>query len=64
MKNQPIKTSDLTNIHNGDYVKHKNFGKGKVIEISGEGANKQATVFFNNYGNRKLLLKFAKLEIL
>ena len=64
VKNQPIKTSDLTNIHNGDYVKHKNFGKGKVIEISGEGANRQATVFFNNYGNRKLLLKFAKLEIL
>ena len=45
-------------------VKHSRFGEGKVLSISGEGNNKKATIFFNGIGQKQLLLKFAKLEIL
>lgn len=51
-------------IANGMQVKHNKFGKGKVISIDGEGSNKKATVFFNGIGQKQLLLKFARLEIL
>ena len=45
-------------------VRHNQFGTGKVINISGDGNNKKAIVFFNGIGQKQLLLKFAKLEIL
>ena len=45
-------------------VKHSRFGEGKVLSISGEGSNKKATVFFTGIGQKELLLKFAKLEII
>ena len=45
-------------------VKHSRFGEGKILSIFGEGSNKKATVFFNGIGQKQLLLKFAKLEIL
>ncbi len=63
-KNINISESDLSKITNGMQVKHNRFGEGKVINISGEGNNKKATVFFNGIGQKQLLLKFAKLEIL
>jgi len=63
-KNITINSSDLSKIANGMEVKHSRFGKGKVLNISGEGSNKKATVFFNGIGQKQLLLKFAKLEIL
>jgi DNA helicase-2/ATP-dependent DNA helicase PcrA len=45
-------------------VKHASFGKGKVLSIFGEGSNKKAMVFFTGIGQKQLLLKFAKLEII
>lgn len=62
-KNYNINKSDLSNLHNGQVVKHSKFGTGKIINIEGEGGNKKATVFFNGIGKKQLLLKFAKLEI-
>ncbi|MFZ5553617.1 MAG: ATP-dependent helicase [Bacteroidota bacterium] len=44
----------------GNNVKHEKFGKGKVIHID----NDKATVFFPEVGQKQLLLKFAKLEVL
>ena len=61
--NTSINESDLSGIENGMNVKHSRFGEGKVLSISGEGSNKKATVFFNGIGQKQLLLKFAKLEI-
>ena len=55
---------NLNNIKNGMQVEHNKFGKGKVLNISGEGSNKKATIFFNGIGQKQLLLKFARLEIL
>ena len=63
-KNIKINESNLRNISSGIEVNHKKFGKGKIISISGEGSNKKAIVFFNNFGSKQLLLKFAKLDII
>ena len=62
--NNPIKSSNLEEITVGLRVKHSRFGIGKVLNLSGEGSNKKATVFFNEIGQKQLLLKFAKLEII
>ena len=62
--NHNIQRSDLTKLKNGQLVKHEKFGTGKIINLEGEGGNKKATVFFNGIGQKQLLLKFAKLEIL
>ena len=62
--NSPIKHSDLKELNTGSKVKHSRFGSGKVLSVSGIGSNKKATIFFNEVGQKQLLLKFAKLEIL
>ena len=62
--NHNIQKSDLTKLKNGQLVKHEKFGTGKIINLEGEGGNKKATVFFNGIGQKQLLLKFARLEIL
>lgn len=51
-------------IQTGMNIEHRKFGKGKVISTEGNGSNKKATVFFTNYGQKQLLLKFAKIKIL
>ena len=63
-KDIDINESDLNKIVTGMRVKHSIFGEGKVVNISEEGSNRKATVFFNGIGKKELLLKFAKLEIL
>lgn len=48
----------------GQNVSHEKFGKGKVLQIEGNEPNVKATIFFPAVGQKQLLLKFAKLEIL
>ncbi|MCK9203235.1 MAG: exodeoxyribonuclease V subunit gamma [Bacteroidales bacterium] len=55
--------SDIEAIQAGMEVVHDHFGKGKVINIEGLGPNKKATVFFQEIGQKQLLLRFAKLRI-
>ena len=52
------------NINVDDNVFHERFGKGKVIEIEFDGNNSRATINFQNSGQKKVLLRFAKLKIL
>jgi DNA helicase-2/ATP-dependent DNA helicase PcrA len=47
----------------GYNVLHERFGKGKIIKIEGDGAEKKAVIFFPQEGSKTLLLKFAKLEV-
>ena len=47
----------------GTKVSHAKFGMGKVVNLEGESPNEKATVFFPSVGQKQLLLKFAKLEI-
>jgi len=49
-------------VQRGSIVLHETFGKGKVIEISGRGDARKATVQFEGYGIKNLILKFAKLR--
>ena len=54
---------DPRDIQAGMMVEHQRFGKGKVQQIDGAFPNLKATVFFQNAGQKQLLLKFAKLKI-
>ncbi len=57
-------TSDSPDkIQSGMVVEHQRFGQGKVLKIEGIAPNLKATVFFQNAGQKKLLLKFARLKI-
>lgn len=55
--------SHLKNLQAGMTVKHERFGTGKVVQVEGTFPNTKATVLFETAGQKQLLLKFAKLEI-
>jgi len=48
----------------GNSVMHERFGKGEVINMEGVGADRKAEIRFEVGGIKKLLLRFAKLEII
>nr|WP_201309325.1 UvrD-helicase domain-containing protein [Flavobacterium sp. MK4S-17] len=48
----------------GNMVMHERFGRGKVLNLEGVGADKKAEIQFEVGGIKKLLLRFAKLDIL
>ena len=56
--------SDPDSIRPGQQVLHLKFGLGKVVAVEEVGAQKKATVFFNAKGQKVLLLKYAKLQIM
>lgn len=56
------KTADQLELKVGYNVKHERFGQGKVVGLEGSPPVK-ATVFFPGVGNKQLLLKFARLEV-
>ncbi|MCD4683752.1 MAG: UvrD-helicase domain-containing protein, partial [Bacteroidales bacterium] len=49
----------IEKIFPGVEVEHARFGKGKVINVEGNGPSKKAAVFFKNVGQKQLLLKYA-----
>jgi DNA helicase-2/ATP-dependent DNA helicase PcrA len=59
----PIDNSHLRNLQVGQTVKHERFGTGQVLQLEGNFPNTKATVHFDQGGQKQLLLKFAKLEI-
>ena len=56
--------SNYIDINKGDHIIHNRFGKGKVIETEGEGADKKAEVKFGSSGVKRILLKFAKYKLI
>ncbi len=48
----------------GVVVAHARFGKGQVLQIEGEGQDQKAEIDFEVGGVKKLLLRFAKLQIM
>jgi DNA helicase-2/ATP-dependent DNA helicase PcrA len=52
------------NLEEGSQVNHTRFGRGKVLKIEGIGNDKKAEIQFENGDVKKLLLRFAKLEVL
>lgn len=45
----------------GETVMHDHFGRGSIERLQGAGVNARATVHFNQYGSKTLLLQYAKL---
>lgn len=48
----------------GNIVIHERFGKGEVVSLEGAGADKKAEIKFEVGGIKKLLLRFAKLDVI
>jgi DNA helicase-2/ATP-dependent DNA helicase PcrA len=48
----------------GNIVMHERFGKGEVMSLEGVGSDKKAEIRFEVGGIKKLLLKFAKLQVI
>ena len=55
---------DAGGLHPGAYVRHATLGKGVVLHLDGEGENAKLTVFFDKAGKRKLVRRYAPLEVL
>ncbi len=62
--NKSFDPSLLKDLQVGMNVQHERFGTGKVVSMEGVFPNNKATVFFDGVGQKQLLLKFARLEIL
>src|SRR5690606_20765762 len=58
-----FKPSNTHNLQEGMRVEHPKFGFGKVATVEMEGANRKALIQFENFGDKTLLLSFAKLRI-
>ncbi len=61
--NVDFKPDDPSLIEEGMIVRHAKFGLGEVVIIEGAEPNKKAKVNFEVVGEKQLLLKFAKLQI-
>ncbi len=55
--------SDTSDLQAGMKVEHPKFGYGMVVEMDESGANRKAKVSFDDFGEKTLLLSFAKLRI-
>ncbi len=52
----------MTSFRVGERVEHNRFGAGKILEITGQVPDMKAKIAFDKYGEKLLLLKFAKLR--
>ncbi|MCL6257874.1 UvrD-helicase domain-containing protein [Aquiflexum sp. TKW24L] len=59
-----FKPSNTNNLKEGAKVEHPKFGFGLVSKIETEGINRKASIQFDNFGEKTLLLSFAKLRII
>ncbi|MDR3706095.1 MAG: exodeoxyribonuclease V subunit gamma [Paludibacteraceae bacterium] len=57
-------TKEINGLHEGALIEHAIFGQGTVISLSGEGSDARAIVSFDSVGQKNLLLKYAKLNII
>lgn len=55
--------SDTSRLEAGQEVEHQKFGFGKVTRIEGSAHNPVATIVFENNGEKKIMLNYAKLRI-
>ena len=49
-------------LHIGERVSHDTFGVGTVVSVAGEGDKAEATINFGQYGEKRLLLRYAPVE--
>ncbi len=56
--------SDTSGLQEGQKVEHAKFGFGTVQKMEGAAHNRIATVLFENNGEKKIMLNYAKLKII
>lgn len=56
--------TDYSSLKTGLRVKHDRFGSGTIMALEGNSSDMKATVVFDAVGEKKLLLRFAKLDII
>ncbi|CAI8368447.1 MAG: ATP-dependent DNA helicase PcrA [Flavobacteriales bacterium] len=61
-RNTPINANLKINFSEGENVSHEKFGTGKIVKIEGFGNDTKAIVKFKKFGEKNLLLRFAKLN--
>ncbi len=66
----PVRTADpnfqaspISDLKVGQRVEHNRFGFGVILELTGSIADRTAVVKFDDYGEKKLILKYAKFRI-
>ena len=59
---QPRPTLSATELAVGDRVRHRHWGPGKVVSLTGAGDRAEAVVEFDEAGRKRLLLAWAPLE--
>ena len=52
----------MSSFHVGDRIEHNRFGVGKVLNITGEVPDIKANIVFEKFGEKILLLKYAKIR--
>ena len=58
------KHTSIGDLRIGTRVLHKRFGEGEIMELEGSGENAKAVVAFDAGDTKKLLLRFAQLQVL
>ncbi|MCQ2153931.1 MAG: UvrD-helicase domain-containing protein [Bacteroidales bacterium] len=56
---QPVPQESL---YEGERIEHNRFGKGVIKSISGQAPERRAVIRFDDYGEKIILLKFAKIR--
>lgn len=56
--------TEVNKLNIGNIVMHERFGKGTVVNLEGIGGDRKAEIKFDVGGLKKLLLRFAKLDII
>ncbi|GAC1527355.1 MAG: hypothetical protein NVS3B15_04120 [Sediminibacterium sp.] len=55
--------SDTSSLQAGQRVEHQKFGFGKVMAVEGSAHNPVATILFEQNGEKKIMLNYAKLRL-
>lgn len=62
--NNKSKNVDVTKYESGQRVYHKKFGEGTITKVEPEGDDMKVEISFDKSGNKRLMAKYAGLEIL
>jgi DNA helicase-2/ATP-dependent DNA helicase PcrA len=54
---------DISNLSAGMKIQHQRFGFGEVLSVDGADDQRKAIIKFDAYGEKTLVLKFAKMRI-
>ena len=52
----------MTELKVGQRIEHNSFGFGEILEITGSVPDLKAKIVFDDYGEKILLLKYAKIR--